>query len=204
MVFCILVETTCRPSHCGGTGTSVCLYVLCLRRSLLISPPAFFAFVLGSYRARWSLPRFGERSPRRPSSRCRPMVLMRAMSLRSLRSCLMLRSAPASSGSAGGTAARPLPLLLGQLLTSDSGSSRFPFPCLSRSALVLRTGTAPSATSRRLIRHALAISCRCTDAYELRLSGSLCEARRMASFAISGETPSISNSILPGRTTATQ
>src|SRR6266446_2481672 len=35
-------------------------------------------------------------------------------------------------------------------------------------------------------------------------SGSLCDARRMASFASAIETPSISNKIFPGRTTATQ
>src|ERR1019366_708056 len=35
-------------------------------------------------------------------------------------------------------------------------------------------------------------------------SGSLCDASRMASFASVIETPSISNKIFPGRTTATQ
>src|SRR5271165_2197448 len=46
--------------------------------------------------------------------------------------------------------------------------------------------------------------CTPSRATNLVRSGSLCDARRMASAASACETPSISNRILPGRTTATQ
>jgi len=46
--------------------------------------------------------------------------------------------------------------------------------------------------------------CTPSRATNLVRSGSLCDARRMASAASVADTPSISKRILPGRTTATQ
>ena len=56
-------------------------------------------------------------------------------------------------------------------------------------------------SSLYLATAAILTSCRMTNRV---FRGNLFDARRMASAAMSGATPSISNSTLPGRTTATQ